>query len=185
MKKCGRCQEEKELSEFYKSSSAKDGYYGYCKVCCESYRKANKEHFNELSRNYARKKSTSWENIIKNRFSSISQRCIDSEYSKSEKVSGNHQQASYLAKGILLEMTRQEFYAWMETHKEQFYEISKTDKCVVSRIDPKKNYSVDNLELISRLESYEKRFGKECKHMSKETLEQKSIQNKKRYRGED
>lgn len=33
MKKCSRCSEIKQLSDFYKSKNTKDGYLGYCKVC--------------------------------------------------------------------------------------------------------------------------------------------------------
>ena len=33
MKRCGRCREPKTLDEFYRSSKAKDGRQGYCKVC--------------------------------------------------------------------------------------------------------------------------------------------------------
>jgi hypothetical protein len=33
MKKCSKCGEEKELSEFYKGKKNKDGYMTYCKEC--------------------------------------------------------------------------------------------------------------------------------------------------------
>ncbi len=33
MKKCTKCGEEKELSEFYKKPLNKDGYTNSCKVC--------------------------------------------------------------------------------------------------------------------------------------------------------
>lgn len=36
MKKCNKCELEKELSEFYKNSKAKDGYFVRCKECCKS-----------------------------------------------------------------------------------------------------------------------------------------------------
>ncbi len=34
MKKCNRCENEKDVSEFYKCSQAKDGLYTLCKTCC-------------------------------------------------------------------------------------------------------------------------------------------------------
>lgn len=33
LKKCGRCAEKKELTDFHNSSKSKDGKQGYCKIC--------------------------------------------------------------------------------------------------------------------------------------------------------
>lgn len=38
MKKCAKCNKQKELTEFYKHGPAKDGYRSYCKECCLEYR---------------------------------------------------------------------------------------------------------------------------------------------------
>ncbi len=37
MKQCSRCKKSKELSEFYKNSSKKDGYGSHCKACRSTY----------------------------------------------------------------------------------------------------------------------------------------------------
>lgn len=39
MKKCNKCNETKEYSEFYKAKSNLDGYRGSCKQCCSNYNK--------------------------------------------------------------------------------------------------------------------------------------------------
>lgn len=33
MKKCSRCKIEKDISEFYRNKTEKDGYHHYCKIC--------------------------------------------------------------------------------------------------------------------------------------------------------
>ena len=43
MKKCNRCGEEKELSEFYKNKGTKDGHLNQCKKCNRVYEFNNKE----------------------------------------------------------------------------------------------------------------------------------------------
>jgi 5-methylcytosine-specific restriction endonuclease McrA len=37
MKRCGKCQTEKPVTEFYRRSSSKDGYQWSCKVCVKAY----------------------------------------------------------------------------------------------------------------------------------------------------
>lgn len=47
MKYCIRCEQDKELDEFYKNKQKKDGYNTYCKLCSIKY---NKEHDSPQSR---------------------------------------------------------------------------------------------------------------------------------------
>jgi hypothetical protein len=44
-KKCSKCGEEKELSEFYKSSKTKTGYKCQCKECIKKHNEENKDHY--------------------------------------------------------------------------------------------------------------------------------------------
>ena len=37
MKLCSRCEEEKDLTEFYKRTQRKDGYAAWCKNCANEY----------------------------------------------------------------------------------------------------------------------------------------------------
>lgn len=50
-KVCGRCKKEKEVSFFYKDSTRKDGYRGWCKECVKKHTKVyyqqNKEYYDQ------------------------------------------------------------------------------------------------------------------------------------------
>jgi len=48
MKKCYKCQETKELDQFYKNRSTKNGLSGYCKKCSHEGEKTN----NQLSKEW-------------------------------------------------------------------------------------------------------------------------------------
>jgi hypothetical protein len=57
MKKCSKCNVEKELNEFPKSQSCKDGHVNQCKICrSEYYNKYNKE-YREKNKEYYIKKN--------------------------------------------------------------------------------------------------------------------------------
>ena len=55
MKRCARCKEEKEFSQFYKNSSKKDGLQTRCKVCTKKYEKNNREKILARKRKYHEK----------------------------------------------------------------------------------------------------------------------------------
>ena len=79
MKKCSKCGEMKEYSDFYKQSSMKDGYASRCKECkikdVKSYRCKNIDKYRE----YDRKR-----NHLPHRYSAQKERT--SEYSKANKI---------------------------------------------------------------------------------------------------
>ena len=52
MKICNKCNEEKELSEFNKDKSKKDGYMNFCKECRNEKHILNKEINNKRSKEY-------------------------------------------------------------------------------------------------------------------------------------
>lgn len=123
-----------------------------------------------------------YERIIKNRFASINQRSIGGKYCNNKSVLKNNQQRSYHKKGITLEMTKQEFYDWMMSVKPIHDEIvARGDKSSINRIDSRKGYSVDNIELISLHKNIEERYGFECEYNSEEVLSKKSVYNHNRY----
>jgi lysine/ornithine N-monooxygenase len=56
MKVCKKCKEEKELSEYYKHSKMKDGYFSSCKICdikaTKNNQLNNKKRFEEYQKKY-------------------------------------------------------------------------------------------------------------------------------------
>jgi hypothetical protein len=52
IKICTKCKIEKELSEFSKDKTQKDGLRNKCKSCCKEYRQANKEIIKEKNKKY-------------------------------------------------------------------------------------------------------------------------------------
>lgn len=52
MKVCNKCKEEKELTEFWKKRSSKDGYQHSCISCNREYKRLNKDRFNESQRKW-------------------------------------------------------------------------------------------------------------------------------------
>ena len=69
-KKCSKCKETKQSSEFYKDNSKKDGYRPDCKACSKKRNKErykeNKEWFVEKSKKYYRENIESCKNRSKN-----------------------------------------------------------------------------------------------------------------------
>ena len=47
MKKCSKCKEVKDYSEFGKNKSMADGHNHYCRVCCAKKYQANKERYQQ------------------------------------------------------------------------------------------------------------------------------------------
>ena len=52
MKKCSKCKEWKDESEFYKSNQAKDGIKSECKQCAKQYREEHKEEKAKYQKQY-------------------------------------------------------------------------------------------------------------------------------------
>jgi len=52
MKVCKKCKVEKELTEFFKDKSKKDGFRSNCKSCVKVYKEANKDKLNAYARDY-------------------------------------------------------------------------------------------------------------------------------------
>lgn len=160
---CSKCKEEKNTNHFHKSNFNKDGLQAYCKDCIR------------VSTKLSRKKWVSeneYENIIHNRWNSLNQRCINGQYTTSQSAERCPQLKSYREKGIRLEMSKDEFKAWMLANESLHNEIvARGDKSSIDRIDESKGYCTDNIQMISLHKNIEKRFGKPCK---------KDVDNEKR-----
>jgi hypothetical protein len=112
---------------------------------------------------------TAWDILKHNRWSSIKQRCINTDYTRELKSRNTPQIMSYHAKNIKLEMTKDEFYTWMDGNYEKHQEIVvKGEVSSIDRIDDNIGYRVSNLQLISRHENIEKRIGKKCRYITEE-----------------
>lgn len=154
MKECKKCFESKDESCFGVDKRNKDGLNRICKDCLKEYRKKYTESVNEAAREYMRKHSGEFDFIIRRRYAALSQRCVNSNYSKSNKASNNPQTISYLKKNITLGFSLVEFREWMLEREELFNSL---DKPTISRIDQNGNYTLENLEIIEQKESYKKR----------------------------
>jgi hypothetical protein len=66
-KVCSKCKEEKEVCEFSKNSSRKDGYHPQCKNCKKEWRLNNREHVLEYHKNYNKKNTDKRNEYYKNR----------------------------------------------------------------------------------------------------------------------
>ena len=56
MKRCTKCKEEKEFSQYYRDRTSKDGLQSSCKLCLSAHQKkyneVNKDYILEKNRNY-------------------------------------------------------------------------------------------------------------------------------------
>lgn len=57
IKKCTICNIEKDIVEFHKKSSSKDGYRSNCKGCSKEYNKKRKEIQSQYNKDYRIKNS--------------------------------------------------------------------------------------------------------------------------------
>lgn len=59
-------------------------------------------------------------------------------------------QSEYTKKGVMVEMSKKDFYFWCETQKPIiFYMFSMGVKPTIDRIDGTKNYSLENIQILS------------------------------------
>lgn len=132
--------------------------------------------------NKGNKKLTKYHYLINNRWASINQRCINGKYSKSTSVQYSPQFQSYHKQNITINMTKEEFTAWMLSVEDLHNEIiSVGEKSSIDRIDETKGYEIGNLQLISLHSNIEKRYKTTCKCQTKEQKDKVKIKNQKYY----
>ncbi len=56
-KKCTKCKVEKDIDEYHKLKSSKDGKHSWCKVCVSE---SKKKHYTDNIKDYKRRKHNSY-----------------------------------------------------------------------------------------------------------------------------
>ena len=59
-KKCSKCSQLKERTEFAKCKTFKDGLQTFCKACYKTYAEANKEHISKKAKEWREKNPNGW-----------------------------------------------------------------------------------------------------------------------------
>lgn len=172
MRTCTKCNIEKPKSEFGKQTKGRDGLKSYCKTCIRAYNKVLRD-----------KVKGDYEYIIENRWKSINQRCQNGVWSNSPSIMFSPQMTSYRNKPQrVVNITKEEFVNWMlSVEKIHDKIVASGDVSSIDRIDDTRGYELGNLQLISRHENIEKRFGKPCKFLDVAELDRKSRNNQRKY----
>lgn len=120
--------------------------------------------------------------MIKSRWASINQRTINGLYKDSVSAQANPQAKAYRAHDVRVEMTLDQFTAWMVDHKPEHDAIvDRGESSSIDRIDETKGYSIDNIRIISLHENIEKRLGKKCNVTNAHYKKLKAATNHRQY----
>lgn len=164
MKTCSKCGIEKELGEFYKDKSKKDGHASRCRECNRavgaSWRKDNQERKRKSDADYYAanksrvkkraakwfKEQPAWKEFARIRLAGIQRRTVNGNNPDWD----NPACARYLDRGIELRMTRDEWYSWCESQAETIDQIiADGNTPSIDRIDPAGHYEPGNIQVIT------------------------------------
>jgi hypothetical protein len=130
---CNKCNETKKLEQFNNSLKSRTGKSGMCKSCTSLHDKNNKTK--------ARTNGT-LEYFKCNTWNNIKRRVINGNITPNNKA--------YADKGIMLKMTKEEFYEFCDNNKDTIMDFySKQITPSLDRIDPYSHYQIGNLQIIS------------------------------------
>lgn len=143
-KQCGRCKETKPAIEFSVQQNTDLSYRltSTCKKCRSTH---------AVNYQIGKRKSDPLKTYPKSSWTAMQQRVVGGLYSSATSVTANYQHQSYFRHGITCEMTRDEWYAfWAANSEAVLHIISLGGIPSVDRIDSQKNYTKDNIRIISR-----------------------------------
>lgn len=133
---CTKCNIEKELTEFYKNSSNKDGLRSECDLCTRKYRDKNKEIINKKQKDNRRK--SPWKVTLV----SIKQRCNNPK---------NQDYERYGKRGIKCLITSGELKVlWF---RDKAYNMKQPS---IDRIENDGNYELSNCQFLEMLDNSKK-----------------------------
>lgn len=137
MKKCSKCGKEKNINEFYKMNTSKDGHRPDCKNCRRNWEKSFKKN-----------------NPVRHRCSAIGQGIISRTVTDVNESSNK----CYKDNGVVSKIgnTGKEIsdYLFANYYDEILRLIEKGDTPSLNRIDSSKNYEEGNIEIVTLRENY-------------------------------
>ena len=91
------------------------------------------------------------------KWSTINQRTINGAYAHEGSVTTNRQQASYLAKGVRIDMSFNDWHSYCISHEQEILDMIKAgQRPSVDRLDESKGYQIDNLQIIPLIKNIRK-----------------------------
>lgn len=154
-KKCLKCKKNKSKDLFHKDKHQPDGLYHCCKKCRTLYLKLNPSP-SKIMGTLSRFKTVSW--------SKLNNRTINGSnpYWHIQQTAN-----SYLSKGTMLVISKQEFRDWCDKNEKLIMDIYRSGKKPsVDRIDSSKHYSLDNIQILELMENIKKGVANMVKNLS-------------------
>ena len=143
MKKCPKCQIEKEDSEFYKNSKRKDGLRAYCKSC-ELKMNANKDSkYRETRKQY--RQSTYYKNLKKKYYENNKSKILSENLNWRNSLIGklNSYIRSANKRNIQWELTEEEFSTFWQ--KPCYYCNEPIQTIGLDRVNNQLPYTISNV----------------------------------------
>ena len=137
MKKCFKCKEEKELSEFYKHKEMADGHLNKCKECTKLDSKLNEKNISTSRLSYDKTEK----GVIRVLYKSMVQR------SKSR----NHPKPNFTKKEFKKWIYKNNFLVMWESWSK--HQCNKNLKPSINRKNDFKPYTFNNMELLTTKEN--------------------------------
>lgn len=178
MRTCKMCKHEGEDKDFawnysyYADGSKVKLHYNVCKKCTTQ----------TCYSNFKKKKETDpCFYFSRQTWKTLNQRCINGRYAHSESIKNSPQMQSYHKKGIELHITKEELIQFWYDNERKVKNIMKLGQTpTIDRIDNNGNYTLDNIQIISRTENIHKSRGY-AENPKPYDPEQKKEENRKQY----